>query len=100
MATLTQNGGSNSGTFKVPQHLHKQHQILFFESDELALIVILFMFALIFGYIFWLLLFVLPIGYFKVKKKFSRGILRHMFYVMGLISFKGAPNYFEKKFNE
>jgi len=86
--------------YKIPQYLHKQHQVLFFESDELALIMFLFLLALMFGYIFWLLLFVVPIGYFKVKKKFPRGALKHMFYMLGLINFKGTPNYFEKKFYE
>lgn len=86
--------------YKIPQYLHKQHQVLFFESDELAFIMLLFLLALMFGYVFWILLFVLPALYMKIKKKYPRGALKHLFYTIGVISFKGAPSYFEKNYHE
>jgi hypothetical protein len=70
------------------------------ESDEFAMVMLFFVFALIFGYIFWILMFVVPWLYFKSKKKYPRGFLKHFLYKMGLINFQGAPNFFEKKFNE
>lgn len=86
--------------FRIPQYLHKPHQILFMDADEFALVITLFFFALIFGYIFWVLLLVLPYFYFKGKKKYPRGFLKHFLYRLGIIQFKGAPSYFEKRFNE
>lgn len=86
--------------FRVPQYLHKPHQVLFMDADEFAMVIVLFFFALVFGYIFWILLFVIPFFYFKGKKKYPRGFLKHYLYKWGLISFKGAPLFFEKKFNE
>ncbi len=86
--------------YRIPQYLHKPHQVLFMDADEFVMIVIFFAFALVFGYFFWLLLFVVPYLYFRSKRKYPRGFLKHYLYKLGIIHFKGAPSYFEKQFNE
>ncbi|MGB9811627.1 MAG: type IV conjugative transfer system protein TraL [Dictyoglomus turgidum] len=86
--------------YKVPQHLHKPHQVLFLDADELAVMLVFFVLAIIFGYVFWILMIVVPYVYFKIKKRYARGVLRHLLYKAGLFNFKGAPHSFEKKFNE
>lgn len=86
--------------YRIPQYLHRPHQILFFDAEDMALIMLLFVLAMMFGYIFWLLLFVVPYIYMKTKKKYPRGTLKHVIYRLGLIHFKGSPSIFEKKFME
>jgi type IV conjugative transfer system protein TraL len=85
---------------EIPQYLHQPIKILWLDLDEVVLINILFMFALIFGNVFWLLLIVVPYVVSKMKKNKPRGFLRHYLYKIGVIDFKKAPPYFEKKFTE
>ncbi len=86
--------------YKIPQYLHRQVQVLWFDLDELVTLNILFMLALIFGYFFWILLFVGPIVLSKLKKNKPRGYLKHMLYKLGIFSLKNAPHYFEDNFKE
>lgn len=85
---------------KVPQYLHKPYQVLFFEVDELLALVLVFVLALFFGGIFWVLIipFVYLLSY--LKKRFPRGYIRHLFYALGLIKLKNLPTYFENEFFE
>lgn len=86
--------------YRIPQYLHRPYQILFFDAEDVALIMLLFVLAMLFGYVFWFLLFVVPYVYMKVKKKYPRGFLKHIIYRLGIISFKGAPSVFERNFRE
>jgi type IV conjugative transfer system protein TraL len=85
---------------RFPQYLSSPFQVLWFETDELIIVFTFLIFALIFGYLFWLLLFLGPYLYTRLKKKYPRGFLRHMLYFIGLIHIKGYPSYFEKEFFE
>jgi type IV conjugative transfer system protein TraL len=85
---------------EIPQYLHRPLKILWFDLDEIVLINILLMLALIFGNIFWVLLFLLPYIVSKMKKNKPRGFLKHYLYKIGAIDFKNAPPFFEKKFEE
>jgi type IV conjugative transfer system protein TraL len=85
---------------RFPQYLSSPFQVLWFETDELVIVVVFLIFALIFGYLFWLFLFVGPYLYTRLKKKYPRGFLRHVLYFIGLIRIKGYPSYFEKEFFE
>ncbi len=85
---------------RFPQYLSSPFQVLWFETDELIIVVVFLIFALIFGYLFWLLLFIGPYLYTRLKKKYPRGFLRHVLYFIGLIRMKGYPSYFEKEFFE
>lgn len=85
---------------RIPQYLHRPYQVLFFEVDELFALIIMLFLAISFGTIFWVLLvpYMYMLSYFK--KKYPRGYLKHLFYVLGLINFKNAPSYYETKFYE
>lgn len=85
---------------KFPQYLSSPYQILWFETDDLAIVMIFFLLALLFGHIFWLMVLVGPYIYTKIKKRYPRGFLRHILYFLGLIKMKGYPSYFEKEFTE
>lgn len=80
-----------------PQFLHRPYQVLFFEMDDLILIILLFSLALIFGGIFWVLFFVVPYVMSIFKKRFPRGYVKHMIYFLGLFAFKFAPSVFENR---
>jgi len=85
---------------KVFQYLHKPYQVLFFEEDELVLFVVLFLLAFVFGGIFWVLIIPCIFGYVSIKKRLPRGHLKHVLYVIGLVTLKGYPNFFEDRFIE
>lgn len=84
----------------MPQALHKPFQVLWFETDDLAIIAIAYSLCLMFGGWFWLVLVVAPVVYMKVKKAYPRGFLKHSLYGIGLMNFKFYPSYFHKKFFE
>jgi len=84
----------------IPQYLHQPIKILWFDLDEIVLVNVLLMLAMIFGNIFWLLLIVLPYMVSKMKKNKARGFLRHYLYKIGVIDLKMVPPYFEKRFLE
>ncbi len=86
--------------YRLPQHLHKPPRVLLMDADEAGMISIFFILAMIFGYIFWVILFVVPYIYAKQKKKYPRGFLKHMLYKVGILNFDGAPSFFENKFRE
>ncbi|MDQ5988248.1 MAG: hypothetical protein CSYNP_04006 [Syntrophus sp. SKADARSKE-3] len=83
-----------------PQYLSAPFQVLWFEPDELSLMCLFFVFALLFGNIFWLLMFVAPWYYGRVKRKYPRGFFRHSLYFIGITEMKGYPSYFEEEFVE
>lgn len=85
---------------RFPQYLSSPYQVLWFEADDLAIVFICFLLAMIFGYIFWIALFLVPYLYMKAKKKYPRGFLKHVLCFAGVVSFKGYPGFFEKNFNE
>jgi type IV conjugative transfer system protein TraL len=85
---------------EVPQYLHQPIKILWFDLDEIVLVNILLMLAMIFGNIFWLLLIVLPYVVSKSKKNKPKGFLRHYLYKIGVVDLKMVPPYFEKRFSE
>ena len=84
-----------------PRYLNAPLQFLWFEADDLAMILIAFMIASTYKlWFFWVLLVVAPWQYSRVKKKYPRGFLLHMLYFMGLTQFKGYPSAFENNFIE
>lgn len=85
---------------KFPRYLSSPFQVLWFETDELGIILMFFVLAMMFGYLFWILLFTGPYYYGKLKKNYPRGFLKHTLYFLGLKPLKGYPSYFEKEFLE
>ena len=85
---------------KFPRYLSNPYQILMFEADELLIILIFLILWLVFGYIFLILLFIVPYIYFKAKKKYARGFLKHLLYRVGFIKLHNYPIHFQKVFFE
>jgi len=85
---------------RFPQYLHRPYQVLWFESDDMGIISLCFILAIIFGGLFWVSLIVIPFLYMKFKKAYPRGYLRHLMYFMGIIRFKKYPDFFVKEFVE
>ena len=83
-----------------PRYLHRPLQVLWWEADEFAIVMIFFTLALIYGYLFWLLMIAVPYGYSKFKRKYPRGFIFHLLWFVGLLNFKGYPSFFEKEFRE
>lgn len=85
---------------KVPQYLHKSYQVLFFELEEIVLLMIFLFLGLTFS--IWFYLLMIPMLYITnyIKKRYPRGALKHIFYMLGIITFKNVPTYFETKFYE
>ncbi len=85
---------------RFPQYLSSPLQVLWFESDEIGIIITFGVIALIFGSFTWLLIVAAPWYYGHVKKKYPRGFLRHTLYFAGLIRLNLYPDYFEEEFYE
>ena len=82
------------------KYLHKPFRLLWFESDELF---VFFLGAVLGFYIsLWLLpmFFTLGVIIRKTKEKQPRGFVRHFFYYIGVLRFKGYPTFFESEFQE
>ena len=74
--------------------------MLWFESDELAVILLFLILALMFGYIFWALVFLAPYGYGAFKRRYPRGFFKHFLYFAGFSDIKGYPGFFDDRFLE
>lgn len=83
-----------------PQYLNAPLQVLFWESDELGLMMMFFILGLMFGGVFYLLIIIVPYAYGRFKKKYPRGFLRHMLIFTGIVQLDGYPSTFEKEFIE
>jgi len=92
--------GSGTGRVRVFQYLHRPYQVLFFEEDDLVLLVLALILALCFGGKLWILIIPFTFFYASLKRRLPRGYLRHIFYATGLVKLKGLPTFFEDKFNE
>jgi len=76
---------------RLPQYLHLPMQFLWFDTEELTVIVFFYVFALLFGGGFWLAVLIGPYLYMHVKRNKPRGFLRHLIYVAGFSGMKGYP---------
>ena len=85
---------------RFPQYLSSPMQVLWWESDEVAIILTLLAMALVFGGIFWIVMFAGSGLYSGVKKKYPKGFLKHMIYFSGMKDLKHYPSAFQSKFSE
>ncbi|MDL1977039.1 MAG: type IV conjugative transfer system protein TraL [Deltaproteobacteria bacterium] len=83
-----------------PQYLSAPLQVLWFEADELAVMVIFFTIASLFGGWFWLSLIVGPFLYLRIKKNYPKSFIKHLLYFVGLQAPPNYPSFFEKLFLE
>jgi hypothetical protein len=90
------------GTVKkrFPQYLTQPFMILSFEPDEQMITLTCVVAALtIWGFAI-LLPFTVPYLYITTKKKYPRGFVKHVFYVLGFVRFDGYPTFHEREFVE
>ena len=85
---------------RVPQYLHLPVQVLWFDMEELMVLVILYLIALVFGGWTWLGLLVGPYTYMQVKRRKPRGFLRNLLYQAGIYSMEGYPSPYSNRFHE
>lgn len=86
---------------RFPQYLSSQLHILWWEIDEVAIILMLFVSAMMFGGApLWIALFTVPWLYCKAKKNSPKGYFKHLLYYAGLTKLDGYPSYFMKRFRE
>ncbi len=91
---------------KFPQYLTAPFQVLFYETDELGVMMIMLLFALMYSKADWIALtlwisvLVVPYMYSHVKRSRPRGFLQHCLYYVGILDFKGYPGFFDNKFFE
>ncbi|MFH7319279.1 type IV conjugative transfer system protein TraL [Desulfurivibrio sp. D14AmB] len=83
-----------------PQYLSKPIQVLWFEPDDMVVIMSTFVLGLVYGGVAWLAVLAGPPLFIHLKKSKPRGYLIHLLYVVGLLRMKGYPAYFEKEFHE
>lgn len=83
-----------------PQYLSNPIQVLWFESDELIIILFCFVISMAYSGLAWLVLFAGPYLYHRTKQNKPRGYLFHVLYALGLLKMEGYPSFFEKEFHE
>lgn len=83
-----------------PQYLSRPLQVLWWETDDLMLMLTSFVLSLIFGGWVWFSIIFVPFFYSRMKKSQPRGFLVHTLYYIGFLNFKNYPTYFEKDFLE
>ena len=83
---------------RFPQYLNKPFQVLIFEPDDMAFMVVEYVLAQKFGGIFWSVMLLLPWGYSRLKNNYPRGLLRHTLYFVGIAPLKRYPHFFQNKF--
>ena len=76
---------------RLPQYMHLPMQFLWFDTEEMMVIVFFYVFALVFGGYVWIGVIVGPYLYMQVKRKKPRGFLRHLIYSLGFTKLKGYP---------
>lgn len=83
-----------------PQYLHRPYRLLWFEMDEILIMVFGYMLSMMFT-IKLLLVLPLMVYLFRIeKRKRPRGFFRHLWYRVGIMEFKGYPSYFQRDFRE
>ena len=86
---------------KFPRYLAAPIQVLWLDSDDIAIIFSLGALYLMFSS--WLLLAAMvavPWQYRRMKKRYPRGFFHHMLFRMGISKLKHYPLSFEKEFYE
>jgi len=76
-----------------PQYLHRPFQFLWFESDELSVVIIFATVALILdSKLWWGIAVAVPMLYMRLKKSYPRGFLKHSLYALGVVQFRSYPD--------
>jgi|TARA_B100002003_G_scaffold252038_1_gene300791 hypothetical protein len=85
---------------RLPIYLHQPLQVLWFDAHEMAIIVIFYLGATIFGGVAYITLFLGPALLIPMKRRQARGWFGHLAYANGFFELKGYPLPTATKFNE
>ena len=85
---------------RVPRTLHEPVQILWFHQDELMVIVVCYIFAMILGGVTWLGMIVFPMIFMNLKRNNPRGYLTHVLVDYGVLQLDLYPDNFIDEFHE
>lgn len=84
-----------------PQYLSKKFTAMWMETDELVFLLVLVGCCLIGkGFIIWIIAPLFQAAYIITKRKKQKGFFKHVLYMIGLVTMKGYPEYFEQEFHE
>lgn len=76
---------------RVPQYMHMPMQFLWFDTEEMSIIIVCYIFGVVFGGYGWLFLLLGPVCYIQLKRRKPRGFLLHQLYRLGFATLKGYP---------
>jgi hypothetical protein len=76
---------------RMSQYLHQPLQILWFDTSEVAMLVLLYIFALVVGGLAWIGLLIIPFFLIPYKRTLQRGFFQHVLYAYGWRDIKGYP---------
>lgn len=85
---------------RCPQYLSCGIQMLWWEQDEVVVLMVCLCLALFIGGYMWLTLAICPAVYGRLKKNYPKGFLKHYGYSLGLMRLEGYPTAYEKHFVE
>lgn len=85
---------------RMPRYLHKPIQILWFDANEVLILVVFYMIAMTFGGLAWLTLIAGPAIIIPYKRKQPRGYFSHALYCAGFAKLNGYPIPLSKTFRE
>ena len=86
--------------YRVPQYLHRPTQLAWFEQDEILAILGGYLTGFFLGGWWYLAIFVVPWVYIRARRRLPRGFLLHLQYMAGLMTFRGYPHHFMRRFEE
>jgi hypothetical protein len=76
---------------RMPRYIHKPLQVLWFDINEIMIIVMFYLAAMSFGGLMWLILIGGPVLFIPYKRKQSRGYFQHVLYQVGFVELAGYP---------
>lgn len=76
---------------RMPIYLHQPLQFLWFDAHEVAIIILFYLAATIFGGLAYISLFAGPALLIPLKRSKARGWFGHMAYAGGFFELKGYP---------
>ncbi len=86
---------------RFPRYLTAPIQVLWFDSDDMAIIFsILGLYLMFSSWLLFAAMILVPWQYRRMKKRYPRGFFHHMLYQIGISTLKHYPLSFEKEFYE
>lgn len=85
---------------RMTEYLQAPLQILWFDSHEMAFLVVCYLFAMLFGGAMWIVSIVAPFIIIPYKRSKQRGFFGHLLFAIGHVKIYGYPDPSEKKFHE